>query len=58
MGNVTAEITLKNVADQILARNGHIPEQNIRSVNVTALAGTGATTLVIGEDLRAPVRKT
>ena len=31
---------------------GHITEQNIRSVAVTALVDTGSTTLVIGEDMR------
>ena len=52
MGSVMAEITLINGADIVLARNGHITEQNIRSINVTALVDTGATTLVIGEDMR------
>ena len=52
MGEVSAEITLKNGADLILAGNGHISEQNIRSVTVTALVDTGATTLVIGENMR------
>jgi len=52
MGEVSAEITLKNGADIILAQKGHIPEQNIRSLTVTALVDTGATTLVISENLR------
>jgi len=52
MGEVTTEITLKNGADLILAQKGHIAEQNIRSITVTALVDTGATTLVIGENLR------
>jgi clan AA aspartic protease len=52
MGEVSAEITLKNGADIILAQKGHISEQNIHSVTVTALVDTGATTLVISENLR------
>ena len=52
MGEVSAEITLKNGADLILAGKGHISEQNIRSVTVTAVVDTGATTLVISENLR------
>jgi clan AA aspartic protease len=52
MGSVVAEITLRNGGDIVLARNGHITEQNIRSLSVTALVDTGATTLVIGEDTR------
>ena len=52
MGNVFAEITLRNGGDIVRARSGYIPEQNIRSVAVTALVDTGATRLVMGEDLR------
>ena len=52
MGSVLAEITLRNGGDIILARYGHITEKNIRSFSVTALVDTGATTLVIGDDLR------
>jgi len=52
MGEVSAEITLKNVADLIMAGKGHIEEQNIRSVTVTALVDTGAMTIVISENLR------
>ena len=52
MGNVFAEITLRNGGDMVLARSGYIPEQNIRSVAVTALVDTGAKTLVMGEGLR------
>ena len=52
MGEVHAEITLKNGADLVRARDGHITEQSIRSVTVTALVDTGAMTLVMGEKLR------
>jgi clan AA aspartic protease len=52
MGDVLTEITLKNGGDLVRVRDGHIAEQNIRSVIVTALVDTGARTLVINEDLR------
>ena len=52
MGSVFTEITISNGTDIALARNGHITEQNIRSAAVTALVDTGATNLVIGEELR------
>jgi clan AA aspartic protease len=52
MGNVHAEITVKNNGDVSNAERGIIPEQNIRSVTVTALVDTGATSLIINEDMR------
>ena len=52
MGDVLAEITLKNGGDLVRARDGHITEQNIRSVTVSALVDTGARTLVINENIR------
>jgi len=52
MGDVLAEITLKNGGDLVRARDGHITEQNIRSVTVSALVDTGAKTLVINENIR------
>jgi len=51
MGNVFAEITVKNVKDMGLAQDGHIIENNVRSVTLTAIVDTGATTLVINEEL-------
>jgi clan AA aspartic protease len=51
MGNVFAEITVKNVMDMGLAHAGHIAESNVRSVTFTAVIDTGATTLVINEKL-------
>ena len=50
MGNVYAEITVKNALDVGLARAGHIAEQDIRALTLTAIVDTGATTLVINED--------
>jgi clan AA aspartic protease len=51
MGNVFAELTLKNGSDITLAQKGHIVEQDIRSVTVTAVVDTGAVTLIINEDV-------
>jgi clan AA aspartic protease len=51
MGNVYAEITVTNSSDMAEARKGHITEKDIRSVTITALVDTGATTLVINEEL-------
>ena len=51
MGTVFTEITLKNGSDLVLAQNGHISEQNVRSLAVNALVDTGAVTLVINEDI-------
>jgi clan AA aspartic protease len=51
MGNVFAEITVKNADDLALRRNGQISEQDVRTVTLTAIVDTGATTLVINEDI-------
>jgi clan AA aspartic protease len=51
MGNVFAEITVKNAGDITLAHAGHITENNVRTVTLTAIVDTGATTLVINEDI-------
>jgi len=51
MGNVFAEITLKNGSDHVLAQKGQIAEQDIRSVTVNAVVDTGAVTLIINEDI-------
>jgi clan AA aspartic protease len=51
MGNVFAELTLKNGSDLVLAQKGHIDERNVRSVTVRALVDTGAVSLVINEDI-------
>jgi len=50
MGLVHTEITLKNVEDVILARNGVITPDQVRAVTVRAFADTGAWTLVLTED--------
>jgi clan AA aspartic protease len=51
MGNVYAEITVTNTSDMVEARKGHISEKDIRSVTLNALVDTGATTLVINEEV-------
>jgi clan AA aspartic protease len=51
MGNVYAEITLKNVRDEAYAQCGHIKEEEIRTATVRAMVDTGAMTLVISEEL-------
>ena len=51
MGNVFAEITLKNGGDLVLANKGHISKEQIRSLTVRAVVDTGAISLVINEDI-------
>jgi len=51
MGIVKAEITLKNTFDQMKADEGSIPEKEIRTITLTALVDTGASTLVINEEV-------
>ena len=50
MGNVYAEITVKNAVDLALSQKGQIAEQDVHAVTLTAIVDTGATTLVINED--------
>ncbi|MDR2923852.1 MAG: aspartyl protease family protein [Treponema sp.] len=51
MGNVFAEITLKNAVDIGFVNEGRIAEDNVRAVTLTAIVDTGATTMVINEDI-------
>jgi clan AA aspartic protease len=51
MGNVFAEITVNNVEDIVRVRDGRITEDNVRTVTLNALVDTGATTLVINEEI-------
>jgi clan AA aspartic protease len=51
MGNVLAEITVKNSFDIGLVRAGQITENDVRTVELTAIVDTGATTLVINEEI-------
>ena len=52
MGNVYAELTIRNAGDLIMARKGHLNENNVRETVVNAMVDTGAWTLVIGEKIR------
>ena len=51
MGTVYAEITVKNAIDVGIAESGQIRTEDIRAVTVTAIVDTGASTLVINEEL-------
>jgi clan AA aspartic protease len=51
MGNVCAEITLKNGSDLTRFKDGIISDKDIRSVTVNAVVDTGTVTLVINEDI-------
>jgi clan AA aspartic protease len=51
MGNVLAKITLKNTGDLTNVSRGIISAKEVRSLSVTALVDTGATTLVINEKM-------
>jgi predicted aspartyl protease len=52
MGTVKTEITLKNVIDAGNAKRGIIKEAEIRAITVEAIVDTGASTIVITEDVR------
>jgi clan AA aspartic protease len=52
MSVVYTEITLKNVADIILAEKGYIKENEIRQMAVQSIVDTGAWTLVINNEIR------
>ena len=52
MGLVRTEITLRNVEDEIRAKDGYLKKEDIRQTTLTALVDTGAWTLVINEAVR------
>jgi clan AA aspartic protease len=52
MGEVRTEVTLVNIGDAVKARDGIIPETEIRRLTVNAVVDTGAWTLVINEETR------
>ena len=52
MGQVYADITLKNSIDVALADRGMIEDREIREIAVRALVDTGAMTIVINEEIR------
>ena len=51
MGHVNTKITLKNIRDTFKAKEGLIKEPEIRQATVDVMVDTGATTLVINEEL-------
>jgi len=51
MGETRVDITLKNISDENLYKNGYISDKDIRSVEVKALVDTGAVSIVINEDI-------
>lgn len=53
-GRVTVEATVVNLSDQVLARHGHLPRDDVRSIAIDdALIDTGATMLCLPESLVA-----
>ena len=51
MGHVNTQITLKNIYDIKQAKEGNLPENKIRQATVDVMVDTGATMLVINEQL-------
>jgi len=43
MGKVMQKIKITNSADVVLAQGGHIPQEQVRSIEIDALIDTGAT---------------
>jgi clan AA aspartic protease len=52
MGTFKEEISLANARDIGNARDGFIPDANIRQITVKAMPDTGAWTLIINEETR------
>jgi hypothetical protein len=42
MGEVLAEVTLVNIADQNIADRGYMPQDQVRRLTVNAVVDTGA----------------
>jgi len=51
MGAVFEEITIKNAGDVFCVNQGLIKEEDVRAITVTAKVDTGASELVINEEL-------
>jgi clan AA aspartic protease len=51
MGNVYAEITVTNKSDLIEASKGQIAEKDVRSLTMTVLVDTGASNLIINDEI-------
>jgi len=51
MGHVNTKITIKNFRDVFDAKKGNLPKDKIRQATIDVMVDTGATTLVINEQL-------
>jgi clan AA aspartic protease len=51
MGYVNTRITLKNFRDVFNAKKGNLPEDKIRQATIDVMVDTGASTLVINENI-------
>ena len=51
MGEVYVEVELENYADRVLAEHGHLDPCEVRRERVKLLADSGATALVLPQDL-------
>ena len=51
MGHVYANLTLSNTFDNLLAKRGNIPLENVRKMEVKVLIDSGARTLTINEKI-------
>jgi clan AA aspartic protease len=51
MGHVNTQITLKNIFDVKKAKEGSLPENKIRQETIDVMVDTGATMLVINEQI-------
>jgi clan AA aspartic protease len=52
MGNFKEEITLTNSREAGNARTGLTPAEQVRRITVSAIVDTGASTLIINEEIR------
>jgi clan AA aspartic protease len=51
MGYVNTQVTLKNIDDIKQAKKGDLPKDKIRQATIDVMVDTGATTLVINEQI-------
>jgi hypothetical protein len=51
MGYVNTQVTLKNIRDVLNAKEGNLPEDKIRQATIDVMVDTGASMLVINENL-------
>ena len=51
MGHVYANVTLLNSFDDLLAKRGDIPKENVRKMEVRVMVDSGAMTLTINEEI-------